>query len=194
MKNVEYVIRSLSEDPDAPHGAFWSNAHGWTVLTEASRFTTSERMAFHLPVSAGADAEWMLTDEAADLVPPMWTQSTASVFLHQARAHCESMGLRLSIVGSVLTKGASHKDLDLCVHPMEGQQQTLESALARICETFLPAYAVDSPQELNPLPTNDPEPQTFINLGLFDGRTIELYFPERLFPFESDTQTSTGAA
>lgn len=194
MNKFEYVIRSLSEAPDTPHGAFWSNANGWTVLAGATRFTTAERMVFHLPLSVGDDAEWMPTDEAADLVPPMWTQATASVFLDQARSHCESMGLRLSIVGSVLTKGASHKDLDLCVHPMEGQQQTLERALARICETFLPAYAVDSPQDLNPLPTNDPEPQTFINLGLFDGRTIELYFPERLFPFESDTQTSTRAA
>lgn len=68
---VQYVIRSLSEgdeELDGAAGAFWSNADGWGCLQTATHFTTSERMSFHLPLSAKMDAEWMLLEEAVDLV------------------------------------------------------------------------------------------------------------------------------
>lgn len=65
---VRYVIRSKSEDTDAVEGAFWSNEEGWTSLDGASLFNTHERMSHALPQSSGGDSEWMLLDEAEDLV------------------------------------------------------------------------------------------------------------------------------
>lgn len=65
---TKYVVRSKSEDPDVPHGAFWSNELGWASLDAATRYSTAERMRFYLPMSAGLDAEWMLESEALDLV------------------------------------------------------------------------------------------------------------------------------
>lgn len=68
---VRYVIRSLSEgdeELDGSNGAFWSNEDGWGHLQTATHFSTSERMTVHLPTSAKMDAEWMLLEEANDLV------------------------------------------------------------------------------------------------------------------------------
>lgn len=124
----------------------------------------------------------------------MWTRASAQDFIDQVRGIFEGVGLQLSIVGSVATQGVSTKDLDLLAHPMEGFKPTLESALESICEKFLPIHTVDTAQSLNPLPTYQPEEQTFVNLGLIDGRTIELYFPERLFPFEADQQSQADTA
>ena len=118
----------------------------------------------------------------------MWTRASAHEFIGQVRSIFEGVGLQLSIVGSVESQGASTKDLDLLVQPMEGFKPTLESALKSICEKFLPIHTVDDAKSLNPVPTYQPEEQTFVNLGLIGGRTIELYFPERLFPFEADLQ------
>lgn len=65
---VRYVIRSKGEDTEAPQGAFWSNEDGWGSLDGATLFSTPERMAHSLPGTSLGDAEWMLLDEAEDLV------------------------------------------------------------------------------------------------------------------------------
>jgi len=116
----------------------------------------------------------------------MWTNNSAQAFLGEVKSLFEGMGLQLTVVGSVATQGESEKDLDILVNPLPGVHITLETALESVCEHFLKAFTVDTVQTLNPLPTDIPEEQTFINLGLRDGRTIELYFPERLFPFEEE--------
>jgi hypothetical protein len=116
----------------------------------------------------------------------MWTLSSAQTFLLEVHDMFDALGLRLSIVGSVAVIGKSAKDLDVLVEPLAGVHVTLEDALTRVCEEFLLEYTVDTIQTLNPLPTREPEDQIFVNLGLRDGRTIELFFPERLFPFEAE--------
>lgn len=70
-QQVQYVIRSLSEgnsDLGGAIGAFWSNEDGWGCLQAATLYSTHERINFHLPISAKQDAEWMLLEEAQDLV------------------------------------------------------------------------------------------------------------------------------
>lgn len=74
---VRYVIRSKGEDTEAPQGAFWSNEDGWGSLDGATLFSTPERMAHSLPGTSLGDAEWMLLDEAEDLVNGMLANQEA---------------------------------------------------------------------------------------------------------------------
>ena len=61
---TEYVVRSVGEGIGEDHGAFWSNEDGWVGLADATRFSLAERIYFHLPHTAGGDAEWMSDKEA----------------------------------------------------------------------------------------------------------------------------------
>jgi hypothetical protein len=40
-----YLINNLSD-----HDVWWSNAHGWTGLDEADRYTIEDQRTLHLPV------------------------------------------------------------------------------------------------------------------------------------------------
>ena len=71
LNHAKYVIHARSEGNGAGAaqlGAFWSEATGWGSLEAATSFSTIERMDRFLPVSSGGDSEWMLIEEASDLV------------------------------------------------------------------------------------------------------------------------------
>lgn len=112
----------------------------------------------------------------------MWTRASAIAFVEEVEEVFAAIGLQLTVVGSVANQGQSVKDLDVLVQPIAGVPKALELTLDAVFSAFVPAYTVDTNTTLNPLPTNEPEEQTFVNFGLKDGRTLELFFPERLFP------------
>lgn len=115
----------------------------------------------------------------------MWTKASADAFLEQVGPMFASMGLTLEMVGSVAVKGSSDKDLDVVVRPMSAEPQPIEVVLGAVFSTFVPAYTVDTNATLNPLPSHEPPEQTFVNFGLKDGRTLELFFPEAHFPLDA---------
>lgn len=113
----------------------------------------------------------------------MWTIDTAKSFLEKTAAAWALAGISVTIIGSVSAIGRSDKDLDLLAAPIHPDERIeLSEALSAVFKHFLPGHTVDHPQSVEPLPTDEPYPQTFINLGLVDGRTVEIYFPESMFP------------
>ena len=67
-RNARFVIRSASEGRDGKP-AFWSNDHGWTIREMATVFTDPPAREFHLPASAGQDAEWIEIGTRTDHAP-----------------------------------------------------------------------------------------------------------------------------
>jgi hypothetical protein len=53
-----FIIHAPGE-AEAGQGGYWSNAHGWSSLDQATIFTWSERKTFGLPASVGDDADWI---------------------------------------------------------------------------------------------------------------------------------------
>lgn len=85
------------------------------------------------------------------------------------------MRVTARIVGSVATKGCSTKDLDILLEPQPGVVMTTECGLTALSDHLLPLMVEGD--QLNPLPTSDPEDAWFVNLGTRDGRTVEFFFP-----------------
>lgn len=58
-----YVIYSPNESAVLDDG-FWRNGFGWTTFDRATRFSQQDTQTMSLPVSTGADAKWVLWEEA----------------------------------------------------------------------------------------------------------------------------------
>lgn len=130
------------------------------------------------------EGEQSLASHAPTPGSPMWTLTSAESFVSSVEDLLASLDMQARIVGSVGNHGYSHKDLDLVIQPLSGEVKSIEHALEAVAVSFLAAYTVDTQRTLNPLPSSDPEEQTFVNLGLKDGRTLELFFPERFYPVD----------
>ncbi len=110
----------------------------------------------------------------------MWTLADAERYLDSLSQALTAMRVSAQIVGSVALRGSSNKDLDIVLQPIPGVVMTTECGLAAIEDHLLPLMA--DGDRLEPLDTSWPEDSWFVNLGTKDGRTVEFYLPERLFP------------
>ncbi len=54
---LSYAVYSATEDQKG--GGFWNNDQGWTEREHAERFSAYERTHLSLPISSGADAQWV---------------------------------------------------------------------------------------------------------------------------------------
>ncbi len=68
-QEIQWVVYAASErDPTMQNEAetgFWNNKEGWGTRQSATTFTPSEKKVFHLPLSAGGDAQWLAFDAPA---------------------------------------------------------------------------------------------------------------------------------
>ncbi len=110
----------------------------------------------------------------------MWKRVEADAYIASIKEALDAMRVTARIVGSVATKGCSTKDLDILLEPQPGVVMTTECGLTALSDHLLPLMVEGD--QLNPLPTSDPEDAWFVNLGTRDGRTVEFFFPERFFP------------
>lgn len=62
----DWIIFSRSEAMASDGAGYWSNEYGWTTRNLATRFASTA--ACDLPMSAGADATWMLEPRGLHLV------------------------------------------------------------------------------------------------------------------------------
>jgi hypothetical protein len=75
--DLSYAVYSATEDQKG--GGFWNNDQGWTERQHAERFSAYERTHLSLPISSGADAQWVPYEYlnvtmAAELACPHGTQ------------------------------------------------------------------------------------------------------------------------
>lgn len=58
-----YAVFSPSESEINDGAGFWNTRDGWVKISQATRFTHSERQTRPLPIATGQDAIWMLWGE-----------------------------------------------------------------------------------------------------------------------------------
>lgn len=127
----------------------------------------------------GNDAESSNTT-ASESGLPVWTREQADAFLRNIQTNLNNMGVSAQIVGSVATAGKSWKDLDVLLSPKPGIVMTTSMALQAIEDHLM--KEISDCRNTNPVDTSWPEEAWFASLNLRDGRLVEFYLPERLFP------------
>lgn len=112
---------------------------------------------------------------------PAWTLADAEEFLMRIADDLANLGVTAQVVGSVAKQGFSYNDLDLLLTPL--QPMTLDAIIGKVEAQLLLKISTD--RRVNPLESAHHDNEWFLNIALKDGRIVELYLPEAIFPLES---------
>lgn len=107
---------------------------------------------------------------------PKWTLNEAVAFLTDLAGHLEPCGMGVGLMGSVLTKGESRKDLDVILYPMDSSKPYPWEVTSSALKGYGLELLVDTDsvhQRWRKLGSQD---EKIVQIWSYKGRRVDVFF------------------